>query len=182
MSTSFNIPAPGNFNGLNLPSWDREMIGSGYQAVSAVEGGWEFLKTYEPPEGQGFMFSTPPPKLKEIDDEISKRYGGHSGASYAMTMRTLQYIAKNGWDSFARDSLQKYGPPKSILDVLQQAATVDSFMNGLSPDTDLLGFATAIENDPGMRKQIPDINVQADALKRFAEGKLTYFEMRSLCG
>jgi hypothetical protein len=48
------IPAFGNFDGLNLPQWDREMIESGFQAVESVEGGWEFLRTYTPPEDQGF--------------------------------------------------------------------------------------------------------------------------------
>ncbi len=31
---SSSLPVRGNFNGLNLPEWDREMIESGFQAVS----------------------------------------------------------------------------------------------------------------------------------------------------
>ncbi len=67
----------GNFNALNLPQWDREMIESAYQAVESVPGGWDFLKTYDPGDG-GFMFSTPPPKMVEIDKAVNDAYGGHS--------------------------------------------------------------------------------------------------------
>jgi hypothetical protein len=194
MSISTSIPARGNFNGLNLPEWDRDMIESGFQAVSSVDGGWEFLSTYDPGNG-GFMFSTPPPKMAEIDNAVNRLYGGHSGASYGCTMRVLQYIAKYGWDTYATDMIRKYGPPPapaapgaqapaplSVASVLAQAANVDRFINTLPSDTNLMSFANAIQKDPGMRASIPDIDNQADALKRFAEGKMSYAEMRSLCG
>ncbi len=183
------MPSRGDFNGLNLPEWDREMIESGFQAVSSVEGGWDFLSTYNPPANQGFMFSTPPPMMEKINDAVNDRYGGHSGASYGCTMRVLQYIAREGWDTYARDMLKEYGPPPApaaapltVGSVLSQAATVDRFINSLPADTSLMSFANAIQKDAGMRAQIPDIDNQADALKRFAEGKMTYAEMRSLCG
>jgi hypothetical protein len=62
-----SIPAYGNFDALNLPVWDKEMIQSGFEAVESVEGGWEFLRSYTPPADQGFMFSLPMGKRKEID-------------------------------------------------------------------------------------------------------------------
>ena len=99
----------GNFDSLNLSVWDRQMIESAFQAVSSVEGGWEFLKTYEPGEG-GFMFSNPPPKMKEINDAVSKGYEGHSGASYGGTMRVIQYIAQKGWDAYV-EKKKKSGFP-----------------------------------------------------------------------
>ncbi len=190
-----SLPPRGSFDRLNLPDWDREMIESAFQAVSSVEGGWDFLSTYDPGNG-GFMFSTPPPKMKEIDDAVNNSYGGHSGASYGITMRVIQYIAKYGWDVYAQEMLTKYGPPPAgsadatpedptntgVGCVLAQAANVDRFLSSVPPSANLTQFANAIQNDPGMRAQIPDIDQQADALKRFAEGKLTYFEMRSLCG
>jgi hypothetical protein len=197
MSISTSIPTRGNFNGLNLPEWDREMIESGFQAVSSVEGGWEFLSTYEPPANQGFMFSTPPPKMAEIDNAVNRLYGGHSGASYGITMRVLQYIAKYGWDTYAQEMLTKYGSPPapgaapvatgaqaplSVGSVLAQAANVDRFLSTIPPSANITQFADAIQRDPGMRASIPDIDNQADALRRFAEGKMTYAEMRSLCG
>ena len=152
------------------------MFETGVQAVSAVEGGWEYLRAYTPPEDQGFMFSPSTGKRKEIDVEIEKRYPGHSGASYGQTMRTLELIAKQGWDVFAK----QYGPPP-VAQLLQSVKTVDRFLAS-NPPTDLKGFAEAIQKDPGMRSTIPDIDEQASALKRFAEGKMTYAEMRSLCG
>jgi hypothetical protein len=183
----------GNFNALNLPEWDREMIESAFQAVESVPGGWDFLSSYEPPAKQGFMFSTPPPKMAEIDNAVTRLYGGHSGASYGITMRVIQYIAKYGWDVYAQEMLTKYGPPPapatassaaplSVGAVLAQAANVDRFLSTVPPSANITQFADAIQNDPGMRASIPDIDEQADALRRFAEGKLTYFEMRSLCG
>lgn len=177
------IPAYGNFDGLNLPKWDREMIQSGFEAVESVEGGWEFLRTYTPPADQGFMFSLPTGKRLEIDNAISNRYPGHSGASYGCTMRVLEFIAKQGWDAYAKKTLDKYGPPPNpVVKLLQQAKTVDNFLSTLPADPTLTQFADAIQSDPGMRKQIPDIDEQASALKKFAEGKLSYAEMRSLCG
>ena len=96
----------GNFDSLNLSVWDKQMIESAFQAVSSVEGGWEFLKTYEPGEG-GFMFSSPPPKMKEINDAVNKRYEGHSGASYGGTMRVIQYIAQKGWDAYVKEQVME---------------------------------------------------------------------------
>lgn len=196
MTSSVSIPLRGNFNGLNLPDWDREMIESAFKAVDSVDGGWAFLSSYDPGEG-GFMFSTPPPTMKEIDDAVNKSYGGHSGASYGITMRVIQYIAKYGWDIYADEMLGKYGPPASasaasdpatptaslsVGSVLVQAANVDRFLSTIPPSANLTQFADAIQQDSGMRAQIPDIDNQADAIRRFAEGKLSYAEMRSLCG
>lgn len=177
-------PQRGNFDRLKLDDWDREMIESGFKAVSSVDGGWDFLSTYDPGEG-GFMFSRPPPKMEEINDAINKLYGGHSGASYGMTMRILQFIAKNGWEAYVqRVGLKPLPPaaPTSVGAVLTQAANTDRFLNSLPANADLRTFANAIQQDPGMRAQIPDIDNQADALRRFAEGKMSYAEMRSLCG
>jgi hypothetical protein len=98
-------------------------------------------------------------------------------------MRVLEYIAKNGWNMYARETLQQYGPPSNSLQtVVQQVTTVDRFIGSLPADTNLMTFAKAIQTDAGMRAQIPDIDTQADALTRFAEGKMSYAEMRSLCG
>jgi hypothetical protein len=109
-----SLPAFGDFNGLNLPKWDREMIESGFKAVSSVEGGWDFLKSYSPPKDQGFMFSASVGKRKEIDDAIDREYGGHSGGSYGQTMRILEFIAKQGWEAYAKKMLDEHGPPSKI--------------------------------------------------------------------
>lgn len=44
--------------------------------------------------------------------------------------------------------------------------------------TSMADFADAIEYDSGL----PDAKEQADAMRAFGEGKLTYAQMRELCG
>ena len=104
-----NIPAFPNFNGLNIPKFMLEPLASGFQAVSLVDGGWDALKTYEPPENEGFMFvKNTPPKIQEIIDKVLELYSGHSGSTFGDTMRYLQLIAQIGWEGFVK----QYGPPK----------------------------------------------------------------------
>ncbi len=72
-----------------------------------------------------------------------------------------------------------------VATVLQQARTVDAFFStdaAKNAAGDPLAFANAMRNDAGMRAMIPDIDQQADAMTRFAQGKMSYAEMRSLCG
>lgn len=146
------------------------MYETGVQAVSAVEGGWEFLKTYTPPDGEGFMFSPSVGKRKEIDTEIEKRYSGHSGASYGQTMRTLEFIAKRGWDTFAKEMLDRFGPSPAaqLTKTVEAVKTVDRFLAS-NPPSELSAFADAIQKDPGMRASIPDIDEQAEGLRRYAK-------------
>ena len=250
--------ARGDFTSLNIDSHDMEMLVSAFNAISSVEGGWEFLKSYSPPEGEGFMFVRNPPEILDaINAAISDAYGGHSGSSYGWTMRQMESIAKKGWDAWSlrwgkkdedemtklksriaqleaenarlsaqlpspkgksrdeklRDALMKGcsegGHPCSgclarkgvlveewsaheerlkmakedkVSNLMKTAAAVDTFMASVPPTNDLPDFANAIQKDAGMRAQIPDIDNQADALRRFAEGKMSYAEMRSLCG
>jgi hypothetical protein len=201
-----------HFSTLNISANDKQMLASAFYAISSVEGGWEFLKNYSPPENEGFMFvQNPPPTLKEIDSAISRAYGGHSGASYGWTMRHMESIAKNGWDKWAmnwnpapkedkvsllKKSLDSLEVEKArinkelaeltcdnkLSEIVEMAKTVDNFIASVPPTANLTVFANAIQNDVGMRQQIPDIDNQADALRRFAEGKMSYAEMRSLCG
>lgn len=63
-------------------------------AVRNTPGGWEFMRTYDPPSG--FMFSEHP-ILTEIKTKVD-RDGviGHSGSSYGWTMRQVEHIIKRG--------------------------------------------------------------------------------------
>jgi len=58
---------------------------------------WEFFKTYEPDADKGFLFSR-----NETLDKLSKVLynDGHSGTSFAITMRNMQAIAKNDWQTY----------------------------------------------------------------------------------
>jgi hypothetical protein len=61
-------------------------------AVRNTPGGWEFIKTFQ--DERGFMFSRQP-KLAEINSKIDADGTiGHSGESYAVTMRYVEGIIK----------------------------------------------------------------------------------------
>jgi len=80
---------------ISMDEDSKMMIKDGINAVTVTEM-WDWLKTYEPEKSEGFMFSSHP-NLNKIGNNM---YGGHSGASYAWTMRQLEYIAKNGFEAF----------------------------------------------------------------------------------
>jgi hypothetical protein len=119
---------------------------------------WEWLRDYTPEEGKGFMFSEHP-NLVKIN--AAMKFGGHSGSSYGWTMRQMEYIAKHGWTLFEFTRRNQ-----NTASVLRKVKTADP-----SP----LDIAEASRGVPGFEGQ-------ADAMKRFSEGKMTYAEMRSLCG
>ena len=54
---------------------------------------WTYLSTYEPPRGEGFMFSRGDLVVEAVQYNMQV---GHSGGSMAMTMRQLQLLAKIG--------------------------------------------------------------------------------------
>ena len=85
---------PGDFSFL-ADEFDRKQSADFYQAITKAEA-WEFMKQ-DPGEG-GFMFST-----TWNGEQIHRHMttlGEHSGASYGLGMRRMQYIAKNGWEAF----------------------------------------------------------------------------------
>lgn len=182
MSSSINIPAFGNFDALNLPKWDREMIQSAFEAVESVEGGWEFLRSYSPPADQGFMFTLPTGKLQEIETAIMNRYGGHSGASYGCTMRVVEFIAKNGWETYAKKMLKEYGPPPSPA-----KTEFSKFLDTISPSTKDCKPDTTLTPEQKREKFLAlptnmSLDEQAKALRELGDVPMTYFEMRSRFG
>lgn len=74
----------------------RSSIEDAYAAISATDGGWKFLQEFSPDADKGFMFSDHP-VLRQIGAHMSV---GHSGLSYAWTMRQMEYIAKNGFSAY----------------------------------------------------------------------------------
>lgn len=107
---SFILDCP-NYNGTGYGTKsDMTMFSDAYKAIDSVKGGWEFMRDDEPGEG-GYMFGkSQNRKLREqIDDAIAKADSlGHSGGSYAMTMRNMQYIAKHGWTKFIQFHWAEY--------------------------------------------------------------------------
>ena len=54
---------------------------------------WTYLSTYDPPRGEGFMFSRGDIVVEAVQYNMQV---GHSGGSMAMTMRQIQLLAKIG--------------------------------------------------------------------------------------
>ena len=65
-----------------------------HQAVTNVNG-WDFLAEFEPDPKRGFMF-TCNSTLDKIANEADRLGAGHSGASFAICIRALQYVARWG--------------------------------------------------------------------------------------
>jgi hypothetical protein len=58
---------------------------------------WEYLSTYEPPRGEGFMFSRGDIVVECVQYNMQV---GHSGGSMAHTMRHIQLLAKIGFPEY----------------------------------------------------------------------------------
>jgi hypothetical protein len=58
---------------------------------------WTYLSTYEPPSGEGFMFSRGNLVVESVQYNMQV---GHSGNSMALTMRHLQLLAKIGFPEY----------------------------------------------------------------------------------
>ena len=82
----------------NFPSHysklERELLTDAHQAITACDL-WDWMKTYTPDKYKGFVFSTHP-NIDRIN--AAMKYTGHSGTSYGWTMRTMEKIAKLGWN------------------------------------------------------------------------------------
>lgn len=101
-----NIPE-GDFSFIKCKD-SREMLTTAYHAISSIIDGWEFLKNYNPPPAEGFMFSEPPQKLNDINKAINNEYDDHTGYTYGWTMRQMEYIVKKGWNSYVDRHRPKY--------------------------------------------------------------------------
>lgn len=140
---------------------------------------WGWLRDYTPEDGKGFMFSEHP-NLTRINNAM--KYGGHSGSSYGWTMRQMEYIAKHGWDLFeftVREQRRKDKHAEKIKNLIIAEDNAFYVINKAFVDNNgVVNPLTIAEASRG----VSGFEGQADAMKRFAEGKMTYAEMRSLCG
>jgi len=77
----------------------RIMYESAFNAITQLEL-WNYMKNFK---GESFMLSND----KEVNCIYSKienlGYYEHSGASFGVTMRIMEYIAKNGLDKFQQE-------------------------------------------------------------------------------
>ena len=83
----------------------RKMVANGHQAVTQLEL-WPWLSTFDPEHG--FMYTT-----HDNIDAISRKMNalpnapGHSGASFGLTMRHLQFMAKHGMNKYKDELLNE---------------------------------------------------------------------------
>lgn len=83
-----------------IDDWERDMIKDGLRAVVRANNSmltseinlWNYLSTFDPPAGKGFMFCDD----KIISKILNEMEIGHSGSSMAWTMRIIELIAKEG--------------------------------------------------------------------------------------
>lgn len=179
--SSNKIYARGDFNWIHTcPNYkgsgygkesDFEMFKDAFYAVETIPDGWAYLADPDAVGEGGFQFSkvsSRPNIRSQIEEAILKTPSGsgHSGGSFGITMRNMEYIAKHGWDKYIQYYWPSYNP---------QAKPPSTTNN-------MLDFVTALQNDPMARQAIPNIDEQATAMRNFAAGKLSYAEMRALCG
>jgi len=69
---------------------DRQIMGDSIGKLT--EEDFKFIGKYNPPSNTGFAFDTNP-VIRDLGRKVD-HMGIHSGASYAWTMRTLQYYSR----------------------------------------------------------------------------------------
>lgn len=148
---------------------------------------WDWLRDYVPENGKGFMFSEHP-NLTRINNAM--KYDGHSGSSYVWTMRNMEYIAKHGWTLFEftireqrrkeeRDREERKATEMARVLFLSNETTREIFAETMKKSN---SNPTPLDVAEAGRHRLPDGNQQYDTMRKFAEGKISYAEMRSLCG
>lgn len=85
------------FTALGFDEHEAHMLNDAYTAITKADM-WEYLRLPSTPGPEGFMFS-PAIELAVINAEMT--YQGHTGATYAWTMRQMESIAKGSWEGWA---------------------------------------------------------------------------------
>jgi hypothetical protein len=95
-------------------TWAADMLRDAMNAVVLAQenpqilqkgiDAWTYLSTYEPPHGEGFMFSRGDIVVESVQHHMRV---GHSGGSMAMTMRHLQLLAKIGFPKYREGYTKK---------------------------------------------------------------------------
>ena len=88
------VYTPGDFSFIN-DKHSAQMLEDGYNTITELDL-WNWLSTYTPEEGKGFMFSNHE-NINKIGNAMKT---GHSGASFGWTMRNMEAIAKDGWENY----------------------------------------------------------------------------------
>jgi len=78
---------------------ETTMLKDAYQAITKADM-WDYMRLPTTPGKDGFMFSS---AIELALINAAMTYDGHSGASYAWTMRVMEGIAKKGWEVHKND-------------------------------------------------------------------------------
>lgn len=88
---------------------ELEMIQDAYDTITQL-GLWDWLKNFNPHPNEGFMFSSDL-TLAMLSSSLS--YRGHTGVTFARTMRVVHDIARRGWEEHKTSVIAKRGAPCS---------------------------------------------------------------------
>lgn len=77
-------------------TYESKVYKDAYDAIT-VTNSWTLMS--EPLGPGGFMFPTDPERLNLVHANM-KLLDSHSGASYAVMMRDMQFIATHGWNKY----------------------------------------------------------------------------------
>ena len=97
---------PIDFIELGYSGEEALMLADAHSAITKADL-WGYFTMPSSPGKDGFMFSTDQ-ELVTLQKFI--KYDGHSGASYGMTMRVMELIAKMGWEGFCSVTRKKLAP------------------------------------------------------------------------
>ena len=86
----------GNFSTVSgVDKYEAYLLQDAYDAITAQEA-WDYFRTFAE---ESFMFSRSA-VLAQVQARM-KSMDEHSGSSYGFVMRTMEAIAKKGWESWA---------------------------------------------------------------------------------
>lgn len=82
-----------------IPTCDRIMYETAFNAITQLEM-WNYMKNFD---ARSFMFSNDE-EIERIYNKIEELgYSGHSGTSFGIIMRKMEYIAKHGLENFEKE-------------------------------------------------------------------------------
>lgn len=100
ISVVHNTITPGDFSFV-VNEKERLYYEDAYNAISNTKGGWDFLKSLNSSNDKGPYFWSNPILFKITNN--MKLFDNYSGGSFALIMRTMERLAKMGWNDWVSD-------------------------------------------------------------------------------
>jgi hypothetical protein len=93
-----SLPVKGDFSFVEDKDI-RKSMEIAYESITELSF-WDWLSTYRPPHNS-FMYDINP-YVVAIEERLTQKGEVHSGASFALVMNAMQYIARHGWDKWIK--------------------------------------------------------------------------------